>query len=703
MTAPYLTEEELAAKEFNETAPPVTGLPGAAVPEVGAAAPPAALGAPPAQAPGATGATAAYPTVPPPPPPPPDVDALTGQVARYSSDWMNQPNPYLSPLVTATRESSEARIGESEREAARALDEWTSSRGLLGSSVEGELQVRNIDAARRARLEDERQLQEMLANYETLGRQAAGTMGLDTVSALERQREFDTTAGFTEQELDLRAQQVMNEGRALDLQEARDIASRELETAKLEQSGQQFAANLAQRQTEFASTIGLSREQFEAQTAQFQQQFGEQVASRLQQNEQFVRALESDEARNALSVGLQSRALDLQEAGMTMEDAWRQATLDQERTLTTRAQDLQEQGLAQEDAYRYAALEQDGDFKTEQLRLEEMGLNMEDSYREAEQAIKMRALDITQQEVDQAAERIRQGDRSLDLQEARDLAQLDLAREEMDFRLELQVNEIAQRESEFARNYGLNEREFVEGQRQFSEQMAEQISARFQQDAQFNITIQQEDARMAIERGLRQQALMLQERGLEADIAFQEVQQRFEYGYTDPETGEEVPGYRDRVLLLEREGMEQADAYRYAALAQDARFTEEAQRLQELGLTMQEAYREADLRLRRDAMLQQQDQFSEELDFRISQAETDKEKFDAMYELWQEYYGKSTTGGDPQGDVTVNVIGGTTGDGTAGGGGISDYPNVPPDDGGAWHWDEDLGTWVSDSGQQYED
>jgi len=726
MTAPYLTPEEQERESLlSQALPAPTAVPGA----VPGAAP--TLGAAP-QAPGAPPAT---PTVPPPPPQPPALPGLTKQVGDFASNWMSQGNQYLSPLATATREASEARLGEAEKTASRGIDEWSAQRGLVGSSYEGEQRVDLQGELQRARGEDERAMLQMLADREAMDKAAAGGFGLDTVSALDRQglerymaelegaglaegqRQFDVTSGFTQQNIDQRAQQIMNEGRALDLQEARDIASRELGVAALEQGGQQFAANLAQRQTEFASTIGLTREQFETQTAQFQQQFGEQVASRLQQNEQFGRALESDEARNALSVGIQSRALDLQEAGMTMEDAWRQASLDQERELTTKSQELQELGINNDDAVRWATLEQNGDFQAEQVRLEERGYNLQESYQEAEQALQLQALGIDQQRVDLAANEIRQGDRSLDLMEARDQAQLNLAREEMDFQATLQTNEIAQRESEFARNLGQNEQEFVARQDQFAQTMSEQINSRMQQDQQFQLTYQQDDTRMAMENGLRQEALRLQEMGISADVAFQQAQQAFEYG-----TAEELDadgnvvreaslGYRDRVLQLESTGMENDEAYRYAALLQDSNFRQEAQRLQELGLTMEDAYRSAALTLQEAQLIGRTEdgqetlsarQFREEMDFRMEQADTDKEKFDAMYELWEEYYGKSKSGGDP----TISIY---TGDGEYDSGDYTDSDvgtdadNPPPDPTGDsdWTWDPDNEAWVDANGDRY--
>ena len=854
MTVPtYLTEEERAAQEFEQDALP-GGTPGAlpgGIPEsVGA---PSALGAPPA-----LGAPQpAYPTVPPPPPPPPNVQDFTGQATQFSSDWMNNPNPYMTSMATASRAAGDARIAEAEDVASRGLDEWSAGRGLLGSNVEGELQVRNIDAGRRARLDDEARLQEMLANYDMTGRQAAGAQGLDTLSALERQREFDTTAGFTQQDLDQRADQIMNEGRALDLQEARDIASRELaqsqlgqqesqfvrslseqtagrlqqfglqgsqlelevarlnqeaelqgrsldineaqgtaeinlraqqlvedsrlqgraldieearnqatqdiEIAKMAQEGRQFESTLLQNQNQFADSMGLNREQFAAQNAQFAQQFGEQQASRLQQNEQFATALESDEARYALDLGLRTTALELQQTGMEADIAYQNAALIQERELTDAAQQLQRDGLDADVAHKYAVLSQNEDFQAAQVALETRGYNLQESYQEAEQDYKLGTLGIQQQQVELAAQELRQGDRSLDQQAARDQAQIDLAREDIAARQDMQQYELTQREREFAANNNLNERQFTEQQAQFTAQMLEQTTSRLQQNTQFATALQSEEEQNALSRGLQTRALDLQATGMAQDQAFRQAQQEFEQGIppTYDAEGNVIDegrvGYQDRVLQLQQEGLDNEDALRWAALESDDTFRAESIRLQELGLTNEQSYREAEIRVREQALMQEWNMFGERLTFdqnamlndmtyknrvldlqekdvdsvianRTAELEykesvlqeqkdqfddefgrlqaldiSDQAKFDQMYELWQEYYGKSTTGGDNTTTI-VNVTGGPGGTGTGGDtGGIGDYPNIPPENGGVWTWDEDRQAYVDGDGNEYEE
>jgi hypothetical protein len=68
---------------------------------------------------------------------------------------------------------------------------------------------------------------------------------------------------------------------------------------------------------------------------------------------------------------------------MDADTAWKTATLDQEGDLRSRALDLQQQGMSADDSYRYSALEQDDKFRTEAQRLQELGLTNEQSYREA--------------------------------------------------------------------------------------------------------------------------------------------------------------------------------------------------------------------------------------------------------------------------------------------------------------------------------
>lgn len=116
-------------------------------------------------------------------------------------------------------------------------------------------------------------------------------------------------------------------------------------------------------------------------------------------------SLELSREQMALDAGLRTRALDLQEQGMSSDEAFRQAKLEQDGAIQQRSLDLQQMGMEADEAYRYAALEQDSEFRAEALRLQEMGLSQQDSYRYAELALREsqgnRELDIREDDLSQ--------------------------------------------------------------------------------------------------------------------------------------------------------------------------------------------------------------------------------------------------------------------------------------------------------------
>lgn len=408
------------------------------------------------------------PTMAPPPPPPvppaPATDLGVGDIGDYAAEWLANPNRYLSDLGQATRAESEARLAHTRGEAERGMAERLAGRGLIGSSLEEEAQTELDEALYRAAAEDERELLEMLTTAETLDRRTAaeiamdaaqlgestgldrygaalegwraaaeqgrfeGTLGISqqqidlraeeiienarqfnrSISFEEAQREAERELtreqgsaereltreiergrlGLSQQEIDLRAQQLQQEaelgGRALDIEEARDQARVALEREALQQQLELHNQDLSQREAEFARQFGLDERQFAEQQSQFQQQMAEQVAQRLQEDEHFRTALDREDARYALDVGLRERALELQREGMEMEDAFNRAALEQEGRLTERAQALQEEGMERDDAYRYAALEQDAEFTRRAQDLQERGLDIDEAYQQAD-------------------------------------------------------------------------------------------------------------------------------------------------------------------------------------------------------------------------------------------------------------------------------------------------------------------------------
>ena len=245
-------EEELAQLQSALAAPPpATGVDPAPAP---APAPMPATGAPvaptaapaPAVAPALAPPPQGVPTYAPPPPPPPmpGAAALPGQVADFATNWMQTPNRYLSELATSTRTAGDARLRQGQTEGLRGIEEWAASRGLTGSSYEGDQVVNLTDKQGMARAEQERSLLEMMAGAETQDRQAAGQYGINAAT-------LGDTVGLD---------------RYKALMDAYGIESGVgLEAASLAQDKEQFTASLGQNAT------------------QFDKQMSEQQAGRMQQ------------------------------------------------------------------------------------------------------------------------------------------------------------------------------------------------------------------------------------------------------------------------------------------------------------------------------------------------------------------------------------------------------------------------------------
>lgn len=310
-------------EEEQVAAAPEEPLTAAAAPAQAAGNPAAAAGVPQTMPVLSGGVrTMASPPPPPPPatpPPPPgvNVSGLPQMLEQYATEWMGTPNRYLSPLVTQTREAGDQRRTLAREAALRNIDEVMSSRGTVGVStpnVEAQTELERRMAADVA--QEELQLQELLAQYESMDRLAAGEFGLDVYGEQGRQ-------GTADRELDLRQQEISQEGEL-------------------------FMADLAQR------------------------------------DEHFGRTLQSEDARFAVDTGLREKALALESRGMDLNEAYRQAALEQERELQLGAQALTRAGMELDNAYRYAALSQDSEFRDRALVLQEEGMELDEAFRQAE-------------------------------------------------------------------------------------------------------------------------------------------------------------------------------------------------------------------------------------------------------------------------------------------------------------------------------
>jgi len=411
--------------------------------------------------------------------------ALGSAVGNYAMQQMASPSRYDAGVVKQGIDLINQELARSQTEGVNAMDEFYSSRGLVGSSVESKGRgdfLAQLDQTKNQRMFD---LVREMANTYGADVQAAGSLGLGARSqelqamgmnaddayryaVLEqsgsqfqqelgqRQTEFGGQMGLSQQELDLRAQQIQQEaalqGRALTIEEARQRAQVEQYYAGLGQEERQFQQQLGQRESEFARSYNLDQGQLQlerdrllqqaqlegrsldiqeatsqaeiemraqqlqqqaqlegrsldieearlqAQENQFdtsmqmqREQFAQQMGLSLQelsdQRDRFVAeyadranqrlheaglqesSQEFQRAQNELNRVLEYQALQLQEAGLSAEVAWREADRLQQLTLESRALSLQEQGMEYDEAYRRAIADQQAYLSSQDIYL----------------------------------------------------------------------------------------------------------------------------------------------------------------------------------------------------------------------------------------------------------------------------------------------------------------------------------------------
>ncbi len=413
----------------------------------------------------------------------PGAAALPGQVADFATNWMQTPNRYLSELATSTRTAGDARLRQGQTEGLRGIEEWAASRGLTGSSYEGDQVVNLTDKQGMARAEQERSLLEMMAGAETQDRQAAGqyginaatlgdTVGLDRYKALmdaygiesgvgleaaslaqdkeqftaslgQNATQFDKQMseqqagrmqqyGISTGELDLKAkalqQQATTEGRTLDLQSARDQAEVDYRAAALQQQAQAEGRSMSLEEAKLAATKEQFTSQLGQNASQFDRQMAEEQASRAQTlglSTQDLNLRAKELQQNASS---EDRALTLQDWRARAEIDLQTQTLQQDAktqnvTLTQQAaRDLATQQIAR------AGLDEQRASRLQSLGLDQQGIDLRVQELQQQATQEGGRLGLAQAQHDSEVEfrtaQIRQQDTSLSQQEARDQAEV---------------------------------------------------------------------------------------------------------------------------------------------------------------------------------------------------------------------------------------------------------------------------------------
>lgn len=119
-----------------------------------------------------------------------EAGGLTPQLQQYLSQWMATPNRYTTPLMEGRIQQINDAIRSAQTDAVADTDAWAASRGLVGSSLEGEARNRlisNLDANRLSQYND---LLSQMASAEAADRSAAGSYGLGLGGFLQGQDAF---------------------------------------------------------------------------------------------------------------------------------------------------------------------------------------------------------------------------------------------------------------------------------------------------------------------------------------------------------------------------------------------------------------------------------------------------------------------------------------------------------------------------------
>ena len=333
-------------------------------------------------------------------------EALKG----FASEGLAAPSRFDSELVQDISGLIDTDLSEKKLYAGSELDEFASQRGLTGSNIELDARRSMIGDFERQRTERLTDLEMAAAQTWAQDRQAAADIGFRSAEferALGGDREsaarFEATFGQGQYEFEQRAQM---EQKALDLQSkgmdqdeafryaalSQDAhfteAAQALQKQGLDETEAFRRAELEERKSQFAQQFGLNKQEYESQLEQFDKMHGEQIATRLQQASQFsadLKARLSEGAANrALESSLRGRAMDLQAQGMAMDQAYRNASLAQEKEIADRAHELTAQGMGKDDAYRYAALASDDAYRNDVIQNQEDGMAQDDAHHKAE-------------------------------------------------------------------------------------------------------------------------------------------------------------------------------------------------------------------------------------------------------------------------------------------------------------------------------
>ena len=371
-------------------------------------------------------------------------EGFLGQLQQQLGQAIAQPSGYAAPEFQQLRQTQQAQLQAEFGAQQQALNEELARRGLSAStigagrmgdlagqqaramaSLEAQLLTQQAEAGQRGREQALSTLAQVTGQLGQLGlgQQEVGLRAQEIeqrgaqfgeTQALERERlaaqqtQFGEQLGFNREELALRGELGRGEQQ---LAEQRLAQEGRLEEAR---QGIQLK-QIGQQETQFQQTLS-------AEDRRFADNLKEQQAQRAQALGISTRQLDQEAARLRQDAELQGRSLGLQEARDTAEKEFRAANLQQQAAIEGRRLTLDEARQAADVEFRADQLaQQDQQFKSNLSAEEQRFLRT----LEEQQAGRLQQLGISNRELDQRAAQITQQDRSLTLQQARDLAEVD--------------------------------------------------------------------------------------------------------------------------------------------------------------------------------------------------------------------------------------------------------------------------------------
>lgn len=451
-----------------------------------------------------------------------------GQLQQQLGQAISAPSGYDTEQFKQLRAQGKADIEAEFAGRGQALNEELARRGLSASSI-GAGRMGDLEGQYgRAITGLEAQLLQQQAELGQRGRESVLSTLSQSMGQLGQQQ-------LGAAEIDMRArelqQRAATEGRRLTLDEAR-----------LQVEQEQFRISEERRGKEFETTQALEQQRLRQQ----QEQFGEQLGFNREEL-----ALRGDLGRN--------------------EQALAERRLEQEGRLEEARQNILLKDLGQRQSQFEANL------SAEDRRFVQ-GL-------EEQRAGRLQQLGISTRQLDQEAVRIQQQDRSLSLQEARDVAEIDfrakqLQQQESQFgrqlsseearqraTLDLQRDQMAQQDQQFKASLGAEEQRFV---RTLEEQQASrlqqlglstrELDQRATQILQQDRSLTLQEARDAAEVSYRADALaqqaLLAGNQISADQARQEAQlafQRDQLGVEEALRREGITVDRERLTAAQKQ------------------------------------------------------------------------------------------------------------------------------------------------------